>query len=134
MLSDIGRAATSDDLLVVTEQLDARIVHGASADKPFILLLDDEGDGPGAALQVLRHFAALESIEEGLLRVVIGTCPEATEHLRSSDCADEILSLSRLGDDEVGSYIEHRLRSVGLSGAWLFTSRACALIAQTSSG
>ncbi len=134
LLSEIGGSATSDDLLVAREQLDARVAELATADKPFTLLLDHEDDSPIAALEVLRQFATLESIERGLLRVVMASCPEATEHLRSSDLADEILSLSRLTDDEVGSYIEHRLRLVGWSGARLFTSGACTLIAQTSSG
>ncbi|MBV8771198.1 MAG: hypothetical protein JO166_02540 [Deltaproteobacteria bacterium] len=134
MLSEIGGAATSDDLLLLRDQLDATFERIATADHPFILLLDYDEDNTGSTLDVLCLLATLESMEKELLRVVVAICPAVAEALRGSGLADEVLTLSGLAASEVKNYIDHRLRIGGWNGAPLFTARACALIAAKSTG
>jgi len=134
MLAEIGGATTSDDLLTLREQLDFTLPRIGKADKPFTLLLDCDEDETGSTLDVLWLLATLESMEKGLLRVVVASCPAGARALHGSGLADEILTLSSLTASEVHSYIDHRLRLVGWNGVPLFTARAYALIAAKSSG
>jgi general secretion pathway protein A len=133
ILSEISGAAATDDLLLVREQVDATLERIAKPDRPFILLLDYD-DETGSTLDVLCLLATLESMEKGLLRVVVAIHPTVAEALRGSGLADEVLSLSSLKVPEVESYIDHRLRTVGCNNVPRFTSKACALIAAKSSG
>ncbi|MBV8774324.1 MAG: hypothetical protein JO166_18625 [Deltaproteobacteria bacterium] len=134
ILAEIGGATTSDDLLTLREQLDFTLPRIGKADKPFTLLLDCDEDETGSTLDVLWLLATLESMEKGLLRVVVASCPAGARALHGSGLADEILTLSSLTASEVHSYIDHRLRLVGWNGVPLFTARAYALIAAKSSG
>ncbi len=133
LLSEIGSKPKSDDPVMLREQIDETLGQRAGREKTLILLLDYDQDGNRSTLEVLRHFASLEAVEKGVLRIVITTGPELVEPLRVSGLADEIIALPPLTAEEVSGYIEHKLRLNGWKGPRL-ADRACRLIAEKTSG
>ena len=136
LLVEIGGAAANDDLHAIRQQTDEILPTVVGADAPFILLVDYNENAAGPALEIVRHLTNLESLQKGLLRVVIAGPPAVAEELQRAKFAEDILHvpLAPLMAAEVESYIEYRLRSVGWRGGSLFTAEDCAAIAERSSG
>ena len=136
LLDEIDGTAAGDDLVPIGAQVDKAITGVTEAEKPFVLLLDQNEDAEQSALEVLRHLASLESFGNGSLRVVIAGSCNGAERLRHSEFAVQIrfVSLAPLTAGEVQTYIDHRLRLAGSRGGRLFTAGACELIAKRSAG
>jgi MSHA biogenesis protein MshM len=134
LLSEIGGTPISDDPVMLREQIDKRLACSASSNGSVVLLLDYDQEGNCSILDILRHFAYLESVEKGWLRILITSGPELAEPLRVSGLVDEMIGLSPLNASEVGGYIDHRLRLAGWRDPRLLTDKAHAVIAEKSLG
>jgi type II secretory pathway predicted ATPase ExeA len=136
LLAGIESTDPGDDLPAVRVQIDGILTRVATADNPFILLLDYGENTAESALETLRCLTSLESFERLLLRVVLAGPPDIAEKLQGSALADEVrrVPLAPLTAAEVESYIDYRLRLAGWRGSRPFTAKACGLIADGSSG
>jgi type II secretory pathway predicted ATPase ExeA len=136
LFAEIESTDPADDLPAVLAQIDEKLTRVATADNPFILLLDYGENTAEPALETLRCLTSLESFERRLLRVVLAGPPDIAEKLQGSALADEVrrVPLAPLTAAEVESYIDYRLRLAGWRGSRPFTAEACGLIAERSSG
>jgi MSHA biogenesis protein MshM len=135
LLCEIGGAGLNGDLRAMGIQIDDILPTSAGTENPLILLLDYNENVPGPALEIVYYLANLQSLQKGLLRVVIAGPTGVAEELARSEFAENIrhVPLAPLTTAEVESYIEHRLRLGGWKGGPLFTAKAYAAIAERSS-
>jgi general secretion pathway protein A len=88
LLAEIESTDPGDDLPAMRTQIDEILTRVATADNPFILLLDYGENTAEPALETLRCLASLESFERRLLRVVLAGPPDIAEKLQGSALAD----------------------------------------------
>lgn len=115
-----GLPASPDDAHVVIE---AFLHDAARAGKRCVLVIDDAQEFAPSALDEVATLATFRLGGQALLHTVLLARPglEAAVTTRASDCAlrRSLESAHRLGPieaDEVGRYIEHRLRRAGWQG------------------
>jgi len=135
LLCETGGEGPNGDLHAMRIKTDEILPTLAGTDNPFILLLDYGENVPGPALEIVHHLANLESLQKGLLRIVIAAPTGVAEELLRSEFAENIrhVPLAPLTTADVESYIEYRLRLGGWKGGPLFTAKAYAAIAEQSS-
>ena len=108
--------------------------------KRVVILIDEAHAMPAESLEEIRLLSNLESKATKLLQIALFAQPEIEERLAANDMRQlreritQHFNLSPLKSDEVGGYLEFRLRAAGYRGPNPFTERAIEQIAKISEG
>ncbi|MER2540836.1 MAG: AAA family ATPase [Azonexus sp.] len=108
--------------------------------KRVVILIDEAHAMPAESLEEIRLLSNLESKATKLLQIALFAQPEIEERLAANDMRQlreritQHFNLSPLKAEEVGGYLEFRLRAAGYRGPNPFTERAIELIAKISEG
>ena len=124
----------------IHKQLTAGLLGLARDGKNMVLCIDEAQAMPLETLETLRVLTNLETEKRKLIQVVLFGQPELNEKLadpRVRQLRQRItfqFHLGNLAPDEVGNYVEHRLRVAGHGGGEVFTRRAILALYRGSGG
>jgi MSHA biogenesis protein MshM len=124
----------------VLGEINKKLIEVKDGGKQVVFLLDEAQAMPEESIEVLRLLTNLETETEKLLQVVLFGQPELND-LLSRDSLRQLRQritfsyiLPTLTQEEVGSYINHRLTKSGFPGVNLFNTRAIQDLAKASAG
>src|SRR5947199_3523982 len=140
ILRDVGLSAQEKDRLTMVEELNDYLIEQLKKGHIVPLLIDEAQNLSDEALEGLRLLSNLETDREKLLQIVLMGQPELNAKLDKPSlrqlkqriaiqCA-----IAPLEEDEIGSYINFRLRVAGYEGKDLFDREALQNIAFYSKG
>ncbi len=129
--------ATEYDLRTMLERA---LVEHARAGRSVVILLDEAQTLPLPTLEILRLLSNLETEKTKLMQVVLFGQPElerrlarpAVRQLRQRIGFSARLKPMRA--QEIGAYVEHRMRVAGYSGAHAFSDAALRVLVTASRG
>ncbi len=133
----VAQRSTEFDLRVSIEK--ALITHRA-AGRRVILLIDEAQTMPMVSLECVRLLSNLETEKHKLIQVVLFGQPELDRRLARREARQLrqriafSVNLQPMTDDEVGKYLEHRMRVAGFSGERAFSHEATRTITWASKG
>ena len=140
ILSDLGLPAEGKDRLAMIEELNGYLLEQVTKGDIVCLLIDEVQNLSDESLEGLRLLSNLETDKEKLLQIVLMGQPElqiklARPNLRQLRQRIAIqCKITPLKDEEVGSYINFRLRVAGYQREDLFEPEAVGKIALHSKG
>jgi MSHA biogenesis protein MshM len=124
----------------VLGQINSKLVSLKQEGRQVVLLLDEAQAMPEESIEALRLLTNLETESEKLLQIVLFGQPELND-LLNRDTLRQLKQritfsyvLPVLNEDEVASYINHRLARSGFPGVNLFNARAIHEIFRASAG
>jgi len=124
----------------VLQKLQDYLIKLHAGGRQVVVLIDEAHAMPLETLEALRLLSNLETSSSKLLQVVLFGQPELDNNLRLAHMRQikeritHSFMLAPLPKDEIGEYINFRLRAAGYRGPDLFTQRCTSLIAQASVG
>jgi len=125
---------------LLTQRIQQRLLELHQQGHSVVVILDEAQALPEESLEALRLFTNLETETRKLLQVVLFAQPELDERLATKafrQLKQRITFSYRLRamtEQEVRSYIQHRLHVAGYKGADLFTDALYKRIAKVSGG
>jgi type II secretory pathway predicted ATPase ExeA len=137
---DLGLPTSGRDRLDLVEELNDYLIKQLEHGRTVCLLIDEVQNLSDETLEGLRLLSNLETERQKLLQIVLMGQPEFQvkldqPHLRQLKQRIAIRAeLARLRDEEVGSYINFRLRVAGCDNPNLFDTDAIERIAFCSKG
>ena len=137
---ELGLQTAGKDRLGMIEALNDYLIEQLEHGRTVCMLIDEVQNLSDESLEGLRLLSNLETDRQKLLQIVLMGQPELQakldqSHLRQLKQRIAIRSeLARLRDDEVGSYINFRIRVAGCDNPELFHSDAVEKIAFYSKG
>ena len=137
---DLGLPTSRRDRLDLVEELNDYLIKQLEHGRTVCLLIDEVQNLSDETLEGLRLLSNLETERQKLLQIVLMGQPEFQvkldqPHLRQLKQRIAIRAeLARLRDEEVGSYINFRLRVAGCDNPNLFDTDAIERIAFCSKG
>ena len=137
---ELGLPTAGKDRLSMIEALNDYLIEQLEHGRTVCMLIDEVQNLSDESLEGLRLLSNLETDRQKLLQIVLMGQPELQakldqSHLRQLKQRIAIRSeLARLRDDEVGSYINFRIRVAGCDNPELFHSDAVEKIAFYSKG
>jgi type II secretory pathway predicted ATPase ExeA/HSP20 family molecular chaperone IbpA len=140
ILSELGIKTARMGLVSMHNKLNDVLFSEMLAGRRFILVVDEAQDLEGPVLETIRLLSDFETPHAKLLGIILSGQPLLAEKLAQpalSQLKQRIAVVRRLeplSAGETASYIEHRLKVAGFSGARLFEPEALALIAEQSQG
>jgi general secretion pathway protein A len=140
ILNDLGLSAASDDKLALIGQLNEYLIEQLTEGNIVALLVDEAQDLSAEILEELRLLGNLETDKDKLLQIVLIGQPELEHKLDQANLRQlkqRVALRCRLhpiSANEVGAYIDSRLRTVGHRCEELFDSDAVQKIAASSKG
>ena len=124
----------------VLNQINGKLVEIKKSGKQVVFLLDEAQAMPEDSIEALRLLTNLETESEKLLQVVLFGQPELNDML-ARDSLRQLrqritfsYTLPVLSDEEVHSYIHHRIGKSGFPGANLFSAKAIKRLSEVSKG
>ena len=140
ILRDLGLRTEGKDRLSMVEELNEYLIEQLEQGRVVCLLIDEVQNLSDESLEGLRLLSNLETDRHKLLQIVLMGQPEFQAkldqpHLRQLKQRIAIrCEIARLEDDEIGSYINFRLRAAGCVNHDLFHPNAVDQIAVYSKG
>ncbi len=140
LLAEIGIETDSQDFVRMHEQFNRCLVQEARAGRRFIVVIDEAQNLDPTVLETVRLLSDFETPQAKLLQIVLVGQPGLADKLASPSLVQlrqritSVSGLSPLNTDEVGRFIEHRMKVAGYTGPQVFTPEALELIAQVSEG
>jgi type II secretory pathway predicted ATPase ExeA len=140
ILRDLGLPTEGKDRLSMVEELNDYLIEQLEQGRVVCLLIDEVQNLSDESLEGLRLLSNLETDQHKLLQIVLMGQPEFQvkldqPHLRQLKQRIAIrCEIARLEDDEIGSYINFRLRAAGCVNNDLFHPDAIDKIAVYSKG
>ena len=141
ILQDFGlelRGSTRGEMIQILEQF---LLSQASQGGVAVVIVDEAQALSSSALEQVRLLSNVETPKAKLLQIVLVGQPELEDRLATDRRLRALgqriavrCQIHPLAEDEVASYIEHRLRVAGGQGFPQFTAGAIHLIAHTSQG
>lgn len=137
---DLGTAEGEPDAAHVIKRLNRRLLDLARAGKKVVICIDEAQTMPRLTLESLRLLSNLETEKRKLLHIVLFGQPELDEMLNAHSARQlkQRIAFShqllRFDTDEVGNYIEQRLRIAGHSGDPVFQPAAIKAMSHASGG
>ena len=122
------------------EELNSFLLEKKRHGRRVLLVIDEAQNLDPNVLEQVRLLSNLETEREKLVQIVLIGQPELDENLSRSDLRQlrqritVRWSLGPFTRDEVGQYLEHRLRVAGLHGPNLFTPGAARAMYRVSRG
>jgi general secretion pathway protein A len=139
-LQDLGLAPTSTSKVTMLEQLNDYLIKQLKQSHNVTMLIDEAQDLSDEVLENLRLLSNLETDREKLLQIVLMGQPELEtklDQIRLRQLKQRVALRCRLGplkDEEVGPYIDFRLRTARYEGTNLFHHDAVRQISFYSKG
>ncbi|MDP1652912.1 MAG: AAA family ATPase [Rhodocyclaceae bacterium] len=137
---EIGAADGAKDMSRIIKRINSRLIEIAGEDANVVLCIDEAQTMPPLTLESLRLLSNLETEKRKLLHIVLFGQPELDDML-ATHSARQIRQriafhhrLRRLDADEVGSYVEQRLRKAGHAGDPIFAPAAMKALYHSSAG
>jgi type II secretory pathway predicted ATPase ExeA len=140
ILRDLGLPVAGKDRLSMVEELNDYLIEQLEHGQIVCLLIDEVQNLSDESLEGLRLLSNLETNQDKLLQIVLMGQPELQTkldrpHLRQLKQRIAIrCEITRLQDQEVGCYIDFRLRAAGCQTDELFHREAVEKIAFYSKG
>jgi general secretion pathway protein A len=140
LLAEIGIETESQDFVRMHEQFNRCLVQEARAGKRFIVVIDEAQNLDPTVLETVRLLSDFETPQAKLLQIILVGQPGLADKLASPSLVQlrqritSVSGLSPLSVEEVGRFIEHRMKVAGYSGTPVFNPEALELIAQVSEG
>lgn len=140
ILNDLGLPTPSGDKLAMMNQLNEYLIEQLTAGNVVALLIDESQDLSDELLEELRLLSNLETDKDKLLQIVLIGQPELERKLDQTQLRQLKqrvalrCRLDPIGADEVGAYIDSRLRTIDHRCEDLFDSDAVQKIAVSSKG
>ncbi|MEE8314023.1 MAG: AAA family ATPase [Myxococcota bacterium] len=137
---ELGLRAQGSTRSELIDELNYFLLEKYSTGRRVLLVIDEAQNLGPAVLEQLRLLSNLETERGKLIQIVLIGQPELDENLSRGDLRQlrqRITVRWRLEPferDEVGEYLEHRLRVAGLRGASLFGPAASRAIYRASGG
>ncbi|MBT2186936.1 XrtA/PEP-CTERM system-associated ATPase [Sphingobium nicotianae] len=123
----------------VLSRIEAFLHHQARAGRRTLLIVDEAQNLGSTALEELRMLSNFQLGGQSLLQIFLLGQPEFRDRISGSQVLEQLRQriiathhLEPMQPEEVGPYIEHRLRVVGWTGNPRFTPEAYALLAEAS--
>jgi general secretion pathway protein A len=139
ILRDIGITPGKNDA-ETHEQLDSALLAEARAGRRFVVVIDEAQNLSDATLEKVRLLTNFETPRAKLMQIVLAGQPQLSEKLMQPSLAQLrqrisiVCRLKPLSAEEIGAYINHRLKLAGYGGGTLFTENALSLIVDASDG
>jgi general secretion pathway protein A len=139
-LRDLGLAPKDTTRVTLLEELNRYLIEQLKRDHTVAMLIDEAQNLSVETLENLRLLSNLETDQEKLLQIVLMGQPEFEAKLDQPELRQlkqRVAVQCRLGPldaDEVGPYIDFRLRTAGYEGRGLFHRDAVQQIAFYSKG
>lgn len=137
---EIGISAGAPDASHIVKRLNQRLLDLAHTDQKVVLCIDEAQTMPRLTLESLRLLSNLETEKRKLLHIVLFGQPELDEML-AAHSARQIRQriafnhrLRGLDQEEVGYYVEQRLRIAGHNGDPLLSRSAARTLHRQSGG
>ena len=140
ILSDLGLPGSTENQVAMLEALNEYLVKQLKAGNLVALLIDEAQNLSLESLEELRLLGNLETDKHKLLQIVLVGQPglerklDQPELLQLKQRVALRCRLDPVGPDEVGSYMESRLQTIGHRSEDLFESEAVKKIAFYSKG
>jgi general secretion pathway protein A len=139
-LRDLGLVPKNTTPVTMLEELNGYLIEQRKQGHSVAMLIDEAQNLSSETLETLRLLSNLETHQEKLLQIVLMGQPELETKLDQPNLRQlkqRVAAQCRLGplkDDEVGPYIDFRLRTAGYEGKGLFHRDAVRQIAFYSKG
>src|SRR5688572_12714805 len=140
ILNDLGIACCTDNKLTMMAHLNDYLIEQLRKDHVVSLLIDEAQNLSDEMLEELRLLSNLETDKEKLIQIVLMGQPELERNLERPELRQlkqrvaVRCRLLPLETNEVASYIDSRLDTVGYDGKKLFDSACVQKIALYSKG
>ncbi len=137
----LGLRADEADRARLLSCIEAFLHQQARAGRRTLLIIDEAQRLGHEALEELWMLSNVQLGGQALLQIFLLGQPEFRDKISEAEELEQIRQriiathhLDPMRDDEVGAYIEHRLKVVGWTGNPRFTPGAYALLARSSGG
>ena len=133
----VPEAATVQQLC---QRILEELIRLRESNRPLVVLIDEAQAMPFASLEALRLLSNLETEKEKLLHIFFFAQPEFEQRLAQAELRQlrQRISFSyhlpALARQELGGYLEHRLKVTGFEGRDLFQPSAIKLLYAASRG
>lgn len=140
LLAELGIESETQDFVRMHEQFNRCLVQEARAGKRFIIVVDEAQNLDPSVLETVRLLSDFETPQAKLLQIILVGQPGLADKLASPSLVQlrqritSVSGLTPLTRDEVGRFIDHRLKVAGHNGARPFTPEALDQIAHISEG
>ena len=140
VLQELDIQLADSDQATMHQQLEQALVNAALSGRQVILIIDEAQNLDVQVLETVRLLSNFETRRSKLLHVILAGQPSLAKQLDRPELAQLRQRIAvtgwlhPLGPDEVGRYIEHRLRVAGLIAASPFGEAAIEMIAINSGG
>ena len=140
LADELGAGGQRVEPYRLEKDLMQRLLDIARQGKRVVLCMDETQAMPLATLETVRLLTNLETEKRKLLQVVLFGQPELDRKLASESIRQLRqritfhYDLTGLDREEIGAYVEHRLRKAGLTGVPLFDRHALAALHDASRG
>jgi general secretion pathway protein A len=140
LLADLGLDGTGKDLPEMRGMLNEVLLAEMRANRRFVLVIDEAQNLDERGLESIRLLSNFETPWAKLMQIVLAGQPQLAERLASPSMAQlrqRVSFATRIepfAREEVDTYVAHRLRVAGYTGASLFSFGALGLIAKHSEG
>lgn len=137
---DLGLDALSGTLEAKLAALQHELLRRHASGQRVVLVIDEAHAMPVESLEEIRLLSNLETSHHKLVNIMLFGQPELDQRLadaRLRQVRDRVIhrfDLPALVTQEIGSYIEYRLRAAGWSGGQPISVPALARLAQASDG
>ena len=139
ILRDIGitPGQTSSEM---HEQLSGALVREPRAGRKFVVVIDEAQNLSNAVLERVRLLTNFETSRGKLLHVVLSGQLQLADKLMQASLVQlrqrisTVCRIEPLSTEEIGAYIDHRLKLAGYDGEPLFTEDALKLITEAGHG
>ena len=134
-----GIATDNVEKAHILSRIEAFLHHQARAGRRTLLIVDEAQNLGANALEELRMLSNFQLGGQPLLQIFLLGQPEFRDRIGGSEGLEQLRQriiathhLQPMQPDEVGPYIEHRLKIVGWTGRPRFTPEAYALLGAAS--
>lgn len=140
LLQDLEAPPASMDLADMQKALNEAAVREARANRQLIIIVDEAQNLADETLEAIRLLSNFENPETKLLHILFAGQPPLADKLASPNLAQlrqrlsVVTHLTPLTREQVGEYIQCRLKVAGYSGESLFAADALDFVAQASEG
>ncbi len=140
LVADLGLDPAENDMSKLQRQLNEILIQESRLGRRFVLIVDEAQNLADSVLESVRMLSNFETPQAKLMQIVLSGQPQLADKLMRPELAQlrqrvsVIANLNPLTEEEVGYYIQYRLKAAGLSEATLFSPQAVAAIADRSDG
>lgn len=140
IVNDFGIRAKKSSRLSLVSELNKFLLHESSAGNNVVLIIDESQNLKPKMLEHVRLLSNLETEKDKLLQIILVGQPELNDRLNLYNLRQlkqrvmVMFHISPLDEDEVRSYIGHRLNIAGSNNRPEFTEEAVRMVCEFSAG